>query len=92
MPVNWNEFDPSREMERIDARAKERFFAEISSLTRMTEADFEEMCPTKEDREALSAMVKGVKTATSAHEKQQIIINNVEKFATSIVSIIEKFI
>ena len=92
MPIDWDKIDIEGAVDRADRRTRARLAGKISSLTRFTDEEIEKWFPEEVDKKNLAKMMQSVKTATTENEKQQRIIDGIETFAKSIVTIIDKFI
>lgn len=92
MPVNWEEFDEELASAiAISAdRTDERLASRLSSLTRMTDEEIMELCPTPGDVKAVSELMKVVESSTTRNNKIAHIVENVEQLGGIILPLITK--
>lgn len=94
MTINWDEWD-----KKIDDSIKiagdqtdEQLASKLSSLTRLTDEEINEICPKPGDVDKLRRLLKIVKSAEEKNNKINKIVSNIEDFGGIIVPILEKFI
>lgn len=66
--------------------------SKISSLTRLTDADIQSLCPVKEDKVALAQLMSIVDGAASENAKKTQLVDNMETFGVVILRILAKVI
>ena len=93
MPVDWDAFD--REIDSIIDEAADatdaRLASRISSITRMTDDEVQELFPDPTDVKKLTELMKIVKSAEDRNTKVNNIVVNAEKFGGIVLSLLEKF-
>jgi len=93
MPINWDEFD--NEIDSIiESSAKatdEKLASRISSITRMTDEEVQELFPDPADVKKLTELMKIVKSADERNTKINNIVSNTEKFGGIVLTLLEKF-
>lgn len=94
MPVDWEYL--SREMDSIiDSSAiktDERLASRISSLTRMTDSEIQELFPQPTDIKKLTELMEIVKSSENRNNKISKIVANSNKFAGVILSLLDKYV
>ena len=93
MPVDWDklEKDVDSIIEAGAQRADERLAVRMSSVTRMTDEEVNELFPEPGDAKKLVALMKVVRAAEARNTKINNIVTNVEQFAGVILVLLEKF-
>lgn len=64
----------------------------ISSLTRLSDADIQSICPEKEDKVALASLMKIVDGAASDNEKKKQLADNLKQFGVIVLRILAKVV
>jgi len=94
MPIDWEKFD--RELPSIieDSAEKtdQRLASRISSITRMTDDEVQELFPEPADVKKLSNLMRIVKSAEERNTKINNIVSNAEEFAGVILTLLTKFV
>lgn len=93
MPVNWDELEKDADTIIADAakRTDEKLASKISSLTRMTDDEIQELFPDPADVKKLAQLMKIVKSADDRNKKVNNIIANSEQFAGIVLTLLSKF-
>ena len=94
MPINWEEFDESLDQaitESVDA-VDTKLASHISSITRLTDDEINELFPEPADLKKLSELLKIVKSAETRNKKVNSIINNAEEFSDVIFTLVDKLV
>ncbi len=94
MPINWEEFDESLDQaitESVDA-VDTKLASHISSITRLTDDEINELFPEPADLKKLSELLKIVKSAEKRNNKVNSIINNAEEFSDVIFTLVDKLV
>lgn len=93
MPVNWDEFD--REIDSIIDESADatdaRLASRISSITRMTDDEVQELFPDPADVKKLKELMKIVQSADDRNDKVNRIVSNAEEFGDVVLTLLEKF-
>ena len=93
MPIDWDEFESDIDdaadnaADRTDAKLASR----ISSITRMTDEEIEELFPKPADVKKLVNLMKIVKSAGDRNNKINKIISNVDELAGTVLTLLETF-
>ncbi len=94
MPVNWDEFD--KEIDKIIANASkstdESLISRISSVTRMTNEEVQELFPEPADIKKLGNLIAIVKSAEERNTKINSIVSNAEELGGIILTLLSKFL
>ena len=64
----------------------------ISSLTRLSDADIQSICPEKEDKVALAGLMNIVDSAASDNAKKKQLADNLEQFGVVVLRILAKVV
>lgn len=92
MPINWEEFDENLEQainESVDA-TDTKLASHISSITRLTDDEVNELFPEPADLKKLSDLLKIVKSAETRNSKINSIISNSEEFAGIVLTLLTR--
>jgi NAD(P)-dependent dehydrogenase (short-subunit alcohol dehydrogenase family) len=93
MSIDWDSFE--RELDGIIAesadRTDEKLAGRISSITRMTDEEVQELFPEPADVKKLSELMRIVKSAEEKNTKINNIVSNAEKFGPIILALLSKF-
>ena len=94
MPVDWNTLN--REIEGIlqsaSDRTDEKLAERISSVTRMTDEEIQEMFPEPADKQKLTKLMTIVKSAEDRNAKINQIVANAEEFGGIVLSLLGRFV
>ncbi len=93
MPIDWDEFesDLNDTIDNAADRTDTKLASRISSITRMTDEEIEELFPKPADVKKLVKLMKIVKSAEDRNSKINKIISNVEELAGTVLTVLEKF-
>jgi hypothetical protein len=93
MPIDWDEFENEIDeiIETSSTSTDERLASKISSITRMTDEEVQELFPEPADVKKLSELMKIVKSADDRNSKVNNIISNAEEFGGIILTLLSKF-
>lgn len=93
MPVDWDALD--RDIDEIlqsaSDRTDEKLAGRISSVTRMTDEEIQELFPESGDKKNLAKLMTIVKSAEDRNAKINQIIANVEEFGGIVLTLLNKF-
>lgn len=92
MPIKWEEFDENLDLaiaESIDT-VDNKLASHISSITRLTDDEINELFPEPADLKKLANLLKIVKSADNKNRKINAIINNSEEFADVVLTLLTK--
>lgn len=64
----------------------------ISSLTRLSDADIQSICPEKADKVALAELMKIVDSASSENAKKKQLADNIEQLSVIVLRILSKVV
>lgn len=94
MPIDWDQFDQDIDSAIAEGIEKtdDALASKASSLTRMTDAQVQELFPEPADAKALAELMKIVKSSDDRNTKINNIIDNSEKFARIVLTIADKLI
>jgi hypothetical protein len=92
MPINWEEFDENVDQaitESVDA-VDTKLASQISSITRLTDDEINELFPEPADLKKLAELLKIVKSAETRNNKVNSIVSNSEEFAGVVLTLLTK--
>jgi hypothetical protein len=93
MPVNWDEFDSEIDsiIEESAGATDARLASRISSITRMTDDEVEELFPDPADVKMLKDLMMIVKSSEDRNNKINRIVSNAEEFGGIVLTLLQKF-
>ena len=93
MPVNWDEFDSEIDsiIDKAAGATDQRLASRISSITRMTDDEVQELFPNPVDVKKLAELMKIVKSSEDRDNKINRIVSNAEEFGGVVLSLLQKF-
>ncbi len=94
MPVDWEEFDSEIDSIIIESAGSTdaRLASRISSITRMTDEEVQELFPSPADVKKLKDLMKIVKSSEDRNNKINRIMNNAEEFGGIVLTLLQKFV
>jgi hypothetical protein len=92
MAIDWDAFEKDLKVDAQDAanETDNALSSRISSVTRLTDEEIEELFPIAADAEKLAKLIKAVKTADDKNKKLNEIMSNSEEVAGILVRLIDK--
>jgi hypothetical protein len=92
--TDWEEFRKKAKAAATDAAEKthKELAGEMSSITLLSKREIQDIFPEKSEMEDFSELMEIVKSSTSRNNKVSKIVDNSEKFAGVIVSLLNKII
>lgn len=93
MPIDWDEFDTEIDAI-IDTSAAEtdaRLASRVSTITRMTNDEIQELFPKPAEVKKLTELMKIVKSSEDRNNKINRLVTNAEKFGGIVLSLLQKF-
>jgi hypothetical protein len=93
MPVNWDELDGEIDsiIDEAAGATDQRLASRISSITRMTDDEVQELFPDPADVKKLSELMRIVKSSEDRNKKINRIVSNAEDFGGVVLSLLQKF-
>lgn len=93
MPINWDEVEGEVEaaLDQAKQRTDDRLASQISSMTRLTDAEVMQLFPTPADVERLVQLMQIVKSADERNQKVNRLATNMEKLGGTVVTLLERF-
>ncbi len=93
MAIDWSSFDKELDaaIERGAAKTDAKLAAQVSSLTRLTDAEVKQLFPEPADVERLATLLKIVKSAESRNVRMKRIASNIDDLAGTLLTLVEKF-
>jgi len=73
-------------------KTDDKLVGQISSLTRMTDAEIKKLFPKAADAKKLVALMQIVKSTETRNKKISNIVENSEKFAGIVITLLDKFL
>lgn len=92
--IDWEKFskDVKEASKEAAVKTDAELAAEMAAITRLTQAEVQEIFPKKSDLEDFSELMEIVKSSTSRNEKVSKIIASSEKFGRVVVSLLGKIL
>lgn len=92
MTINWKEFDNNVDQAISESAAAVdiRLASHISSITRLTDSEVNELFPEPADLKKLAELLKIVKSAEEHNNKVNAIVNKSEEFSGVILTLLTK--
>lgn len=92
MPIDWEKFDSEIDavIEESANKTDEKLASRISSITRMTDEEVQELFPDPADVKKLSRLMAIVKSAEDRNTKVNKIVDNAEEFGGIVLSLLGK--
>ena len=93
MAIDWDQFDKDADdaIKKAGDRTDSKLASIISSVTRLTDDEIQELFPDPADVNKLKELMKVVKSAGERNDKINSIVSNSEEFAGIIVTLLGKF-
>lgn len=92
MPKNWKDLDFKAIAEDSAKKTDSALATQISSLTSLTDAEVKKLFPEKADVAKFIELMTIVKSSDDKNKKIKQIMNNTEKFAGIVVTLLGKII
>ncbi|KGJ96917.1 hypothetical protein [Colwellia psychrerythraea] len=89
MPINWEKFDKNVD-QAITESVDTKLASQISSITRLTDDEVNELFPEPADLKKLGELLKIIKSAETRNNKVNSIANNSEEFAGVVLTLLTK--
>lgn len=90
MPIDWDAIDEDIERAAVDTDVK--LASRISSLTRMKDAEIEELFPEPSDKKRMVKLMKIVEEASADNRKTVRLIDNIDDLAGTAVKLLTRFV
>jgi len=92
MPIDWDKFDKDVDdvLKKAGDKTDAALASKISSITRLTDDEIMEICPTPADVDRLRELMRVVKSAEDRNTKITKLVDNIDNFAGVIVSMLDK--
>lgn len=93
MPINWDKFKSELPgiIKESAENTDERLASKMSSITRMTDDEVQELFPKPADVEKLAELMEIVRSAEERNTKINNIVENAEKFGGTVLKLLTKF-
>jgi hypothetical protein len=93
MAMDWDKFDKEidRAAQKAGDRTDEKLASRISSVSRLTDEEIQELFPDPADVKRLKDLMKVVKSAGDRNDKINTIVSNAEDFGGVILTLLGKF-
>jgi len=94
MPINWDDFDKKLDsiIEESVQATDQKLASKISSITRMTDDEVQELFPNPTDVKKLVELMKIVKSGEERNTRINNIVDNANQFGGIVLTLIEKFV
>lgn len=93
MPINWESFGKEVDdaIETASDKTDAKLASKISSLTRLTDEEIQELFPKPADVKKLFDLMKLVKSAEDRNNKINFIVSKAEDYGGIVLTLLEKF-
>jgi hypothetical protein len=91
MALNFSDIDIDAIIDDAAQKTDDKLAGQISSLTRMTDDEVKELFPTVGDAKKLADLMRIVKSTEARNTKISNIVDNSEKFAGIVLTLLDKF-
>ena len=93
MAIDWDKFEEELDtiIEESAAATDEKLASKMSSITRMTDEEVQELFPEPADVKKLTELMRIVKSAEERNTKITNIVSNADKFGGIILTLLAKF-
>ncbi len=92
MALDFSNIDIDAIVDDAAQKTDDKLAGQISSLTRMTDAEIKKLFPKAADAKKLVALMQIVKSAETRNKKISNIVENSEKFAGIVLKLLDKFL
>ena len=92
MALNFSDIDIDAISDDAVQKTDDKLAGQISSLTRMTDDEVKDLFPTAADSKRLAELMRIVKSAETRNTKISNIVDNSEKFAGIVLTLLDKFV
>lgn len=92
MALNFSDIDIDAIIDDAAQKTDDKLAGQISSLTRMTDDEVKDLFPTAADSKRLAELMRIVKSAETRNTKISNIVDNSEKFAGIVLTLLDKFV
>ena len=94
MAINWDEFDNEIDelIEQSANETDEQLASRISSLTKMTDEEVQELFPNPADAKKLVQLMKIVKSSEDRNTKINNIVSNAQEFSGVMLTLLGKYV
>lgn len=92
MALDFSNIDIDAIADDASQKTDDELAGQISSLTRMTDAEIKELFPKAADAKKLVALMQIVKAAETRNKKISNIVKNSEKFAGIVLTLLDKYL
>ena len=92
MALNFSDIDIDGIIDDAAQKTDDKLAGQISSLTRMTDDEVKVLFPTAADAKKLAELMRIVKSAEARNTKISNIVDNSEKFAETVLTLLDKFV
>lgn len=92
MALNFSDIDIDAIMDDAAQKTDDKLAGQISSLTHMTDDEIKALFPTAADAKKFAELMRIVKSAETRNTKISNIVENSEKFAGVVLSLLDNFV
>ncbi len=92
MALNFSDIDLDAIMDEAAQKTDDKLAGQISSLTRMKDEEIKKLFPAAADAKKLVELMQIVKSAEKRNKKISQLVDNSEKFAGVVLTLLDKFV
>ncbi|MBW1676082.1 MAG: hypothetical protein JRJ79_05640 [Deltaproteobacteria bacterium] len=90
MPIDWDAIDSA--LDEAKEETDEALATRISSLTKMTDAEVQELFPSLDEKKKLAELMRIVNSATAENEKVNRLADNIETVGSAVIRLLVRFV
>ena len=90
MPIDWDAIDSA--LDEAKEESDEALATRISSLTKMTDAEVQELFPSLDEKKKLAELMRIVNSATAENEKVNRLADNIETVGSTVIRLLVRFV
>lgn len=90
MPIDWDAIDSA--LDEAKEESDEALATRISSLTKMTDAEVQELFPSLDEKKKLAELMRIVNSATAENEKVNRLADNIETVGSAVIRLLVRFV
>lgn len=90
MPIHWDAIEKA--LDRAADQTDEAIDSKISSLTRMTDAEVQELFPSLDEKRRMAKLMSIVKSAATENEKKDRLAENIQTLGGAVIKLLARFV
>ncbi len=90
MPIDWDAIEKA--LDRAADQTDEAIASQISSLTRMTDAEVQELFPSLDEKKRMAKLMGIVKSAATENKKKDLLAENIQTLGSAVIKLLARFV